>query len=92
LSKADKEQTVSHLLFLIFYQILIKHLFSIHIERWIESIEVFVIQVILNDAERITILTKSKRWGEALDTQGGMSILHFHRFFRFLPVFDTSIV
>ena len=42
--------------------------FSIHIKGWIESIEVFVVQIILNDSECITVLTKSKRCGEALDT------------------------
>ena len=45
----------------------IKH-FSIHIKGWVEGIKVFIVQIILNYADSITNLTKSKRCGESLDT------------------------
>jgi len=56
----------------------------------VDCVKVFRIQMVLNISKRFTNLTKSKRCPKTLDTQGFLSILHFHRFFRFLPFFGAK--
>ena len=56
----------------------------------IHIIILFVTGFILSNTQCITVLTKSKRCPKNLDTQGFLSILYFHRFFRFLPFFDAK--
>jgi len=56
----------------------------------VKGVVVAGVEMVKHFIEALTNLTKSKRCPKTLDTQGFLSILHFHRFFRFLPFFGAK--
>jgi len=63
---------------------------QLFIECRVHIIHILLVQLFPQKLHGFTNLTKSKRCPKTLDTQGFLSILHFHRFFRFFPFFGAK--